>query len=64
MQTHDSAAYRCDNYYGTSGCAIPEAPTGVSMINQPRIADGVRVLRQQPALVNAAGVSGLVKCNY
>ncbi|GGS08841.1 MULTISPECIES: NucA/NucB deoxyribonuclease domain-containing protein [Streptomyces] len=43
--SYDSAVYRCDNYYGTSGCAIPDSPTGVSLINQPVIADGIRGLR-------------------
>ncbi|MGV9758614.1 NucA/NucB deoxyribonuclease domain-containing protein [Streptomyces tricolor] len=43
--SYDSAVYRCDNYYGTSGCTIPESPTGVSMINQPVIAFGIRELR-------------------
>ncbi|MDG5808722.1 NucA/NucB deoxyribonuclease domain-containing protein [Streptomyces ossamyceticus] len=43
--SYQSAAYRCDNYYGTSGCAFPEAPTAVSMINQARIAEGIRKLR-------------------
>ena len=43
--SYDSATYRCDNFYGTSGCAYPDAPTGVSMINQPRIAEGIRKLR-------------------
>jgi hypothetical protein len=45
--SYDSAVYRCDNYYGTSGCAIPESPTGVSLINQPIIADGIRGLRSR-----------------
>ncbi|AEY94295.1 hypothetical protein SHJG_p1164 (plasmid) [Streptomyces hygroscopicus subsp. jinggangensis 5008] len=45
--SYDSAVYRCDNYYGTSGCAIPDSPTGVSMINQPIIADGIRGLRSR-----------------
>jgi hypothetical protein len=43
--SYDSAVYRCDNYYGTSGCTLPDAPTGVSMINQPRIDEGIRNLR-------------------
>lgn len=43
--SYDSAVYRCDNYYGTSGCAVPDVPTGVSMINQPRIDEGIRKLR-------------------
>ncbi|MGW4561548.1 NucA/NucB deoxyribonuclease domain-containing protein [Streptomyces sp. NPDC004561] len=43
--SYDSAVYRCDNYYGTTGCAFPDAPTGVSMINQPRIDEGIRKLR-------------------
>ncbi|MCE0446829.1 hypothetical protein LT493_26265 [Streptomyces tricolor] len=47
--SYDSAVYRCDNYYGTSGCTIPESPTGVSMINQPVIAFGIRELRARGA---------------
>ncbi|MGV9934003.1 NucA/NucB deoxyribonuclease domain-containing protein [Streptomyces olivaceoviridis] len=45
--SYDSAVYRCDNYYGTSGCAIPESPTGISMINQPVIAFGIQQLRSR-----------------
>ncbi|MEV0502553.1 NucA/NucB deoxyribonuclease domain-containing protein [Streptomyces spectabilis] len=45
--SYGSAAYRCDNFYGTSGCAFPDAPTGISMINQPRIAEGIRKLRER-----------------
>ncbi|MEV6740449.1 NucA/NucB deoxyribonuclease domain-containing protein [Streptomyces sp. NPDC051104] len=48
--SYDSAVYRCDNYYGSarasrSGCAIPEAPTAVSMVGIPYINDGIRKLR-------------------
>ncbi|MCL9759256.1 NucA/NucB deoxyribonuclease domain-containing protein [Frankia sp. AiPa1] len=43
--SYRSAAYRCDNYYGTSGCAMTEAPTAVSMIGLPRIDEGIRSLR-------------------
>ncbi|MFF9157469.1 NucA/NucB deoxyribonuclease domain-containing protein [Streptomyces sp. NPDC014846] len=45
--SYDSAVYRCDNYYGTSGCAIPESATGVPMINQPLIAFGIKQLRNR-----------------
>jgi hypothetical protein len=48
--SYASAVYRCDNYYGStrasrSGCAIPEAPTGVSMVGLARIDEGIRKLR-------------------
>ncbi|MCO8308849.1 NucA/NucB deoxyribonuclease domain-containing protein [Streptomyces sp. RKCA744] len=50
--SYASAAYRCDNYYGStrgsrSGCAIPEAPTGVSMVGLARIDEGIRKLRSR-----------------
>ncbi|MFL4953221.1 NucA/NucB deoxyribonuclease domain-containing protein [Streptomyces sp. MMS24-I31] len=45
-----SAVYRCDNYFGSrrasrAGCAIPEVPTGVSMVGLARIDGGIRKLR-------------------
>ncbi|MGW2621001.1 NucA/NucB deoxyribonuclease domain-containing protein [Streptomyces sp. NPDC001500] len=48
--SYASAVYRCDNYYGStrtnrSGCAIPEVPTGVSMVGLARIDEGIRNLR-------------------
>ncbi|MFJ3310073.1 NucA/NucB deoxyribonuclease domain-containing protein [Streptomyces sp. NPDC086549] len=48
--SYDSAVYRCDNYYGSrrasrAGCAIPEVPTGVSMVGLARIDEGIRKLR-------------------
>jgi len=43
--SYHSATYRCDNYYGTSGCAMTEAPTAVSMIGLPRIDEAIRNLR-------------------
>ncbi|MFJ4519313.1 NucA/NucB deoxyribonuclease domain-containing protein [Streptomyces sp. NPDC088816] len=45
--SYASAVYRCDNYYGTTGCAIPEAPTAVNLINLPRISEGIRKLRSR-----------------
>ncbi len=48
--TYNSAVYRCDNYYGSSkasraGCAVPDVPTGVSMVGLARIDEGIRKLR-------------------
>ncbi|MGI5133897.1 MULTISPECIES: NucA/NucB deoxyribonuclease domain-containing protein [unclassified Streptomyces] len=48
--SYASAVYRCDNYYGStrtnrSGCAIPQVPTGVSMVGLARIDEGIRKLR-------------------
>ncbi|MFI6639088.1 NucA/NucB deoxyribonuclease domain-containing protein [Streptomyces sp. NPDC050504] len=48
--SYASAAYRCDNYFGStrtnrSGCAIPEVPTAVSMVGLARISEGIRNLR-------------------
>ncbi|MFG2951923.1 NucA/NucB deoxyribonuclease domain-containing protein [Streptomyces adustus] len=50
--SYGSAVYRCDNYYGStrtnrSGCAIPEVPTGVSMVGLARIDEGIRKLRSR-----------------
>lgn len=45
--SYASAVYRCDNYYGTTGCAFPDATTAVSMIRQARIAEGIRGLRSR-----------------
>ncbi|MEU3521350.1 NucA/NucB deoxyribonuclease domain-containing protein [Streptomyces sp. NPDC006654] len=50
--SYSSAVYRCDNYYGStrtnrSGCAIPEVPTGVSMVGLARIDEGIRSLRSR-----------------
>ncbi|MFF2937941.1 NucA/NucB deoxyribonuclease domain-containing protein [Streptomyces mirabilis] len=50
--SYASAVYRCDNYYGSTrasraGCAIPEAPTGVSMVGLARIDEGIRNLRSR-----------------
>lgn len=42
---YKSATWRCDNYYGTSGCAMTDAPTAVSMVGIPWIDDGIRKLR-------------------
>ncbi|MEU7429172.1 NucA/NucB deoxyribonuclease domain-containing protein [Streptomyces sp. NPDC040750] len=42
---YKSATWRCDNYYGTSGCAMTDAPTAVSMEAIPWIDDGIRKLR-------------------
>ncbi|MDF2273421.1 NucA/NucB deoxyribonuclease domain-containing protein [Streptomyces coacervatus] len=43
--SYASAVYRCDNYYGTTGCAIPEVPTGINLSTLPRISEGIRKLR-------------------
>lgn len=43
--SYRSSAYRCDNYYGTSGCAMTDAPTLVSMVGLPNIGQGIRDLR-------------------
>nr|WP_241670623.1 NucA/NucB deoxyribonuclease domain-containing protein [Streptomyces lavendulae] len=48
--TYTSAVFRCDNYYGSTktsraGCAIPDVPTGVSMVGLARIDEGIRKLR-------------------
>ncbi|MEU0861032.1 NucA/NucB deoxyribonuclease domain-containing protein [Streptomyces griseofuscus] len=48
--TYNSAVYRCDNYYGSTktsraGCAVPDVPTGVSMVGLARIDEGIRKLR-------------------
>ncbi|MET7382966.1 hypothetical protein ABZT08_29905 [Streptomyces sp. NPDC005526] len=43
--SYASATYRCDNYYGTTGCAITEAPTAINLITLPRISEGIRKLR-------------------
>ncbi|MEW2276003.1 NucA/NucB deoxyribonuclease domain-containing protein [Streptomyces griseofuscus] len=48
--TCNSAVYRCDNYYGSTktsraGCAVPDVPTGVSMVGLARIDEGIRKLR-------------------
>ncbi|MET9078455.1 NucA/NucB deoxyribonuclease domain-containing protein [Streptomyces sp. NPDC004232] len=48
--SYDSAVYRCDNYYGSTrasraGCAVPDVPTGVSMVGLARIDEGIRKLR-------------------
>ncbi|MFF7730830.1 NucA/NucB deoxyribonuclease domain-containing protein [Streptomyces sp. NPDC008001] len=43
--TYPSATWRCDNYYGTSGCAMTDQPTAVSMVGIPWIDDGIRTLR-------------------
>ncbi|MGW1913183.1 NucA/NucB deoxyribonuclease domain-containing protein [Streptomyces sp. NPDC002076] len=43
---YDSVVYRCDNFFGTTtGCAIPEVPTGLALLEQPRINEGIRALR-------------------
>ncbi|MGW2864553.1 NucA/NucB deoxyribonuclease domain-containing protein [Streptomyces sp. NPDC001205] len=42
---YPSATWRCDNYYGTSGCAMTDQPTAVSMVGIPWIDDGIRTLR-------------------
>ncbi|WP_208903131.1 hypothetical protein [Streptomyces incarnatus] len=46
---YKSATWRCDNYYGTSGCAMTDAPTAVSMVGIPWIDDGIRKLRARAA---------------
>lgn len=43
--SYASAVYRCDNYYGTTGCAMTEAPTGINLSTLPRISEGIRKLR-------------------
>ncbi|WP_432141006.1 NucA/NucB deoxyribonuclease domain-containing protein [Streptomyces sp. bgisy084] len=43
--SYASAVYRCDNYYGTTGCAMTEAPTAINLITLPRISEGIRKLR-------------------
>ncbi|KUM95737.1 hypothetical protein AQI95_43005 [Streptomyces yokosukanensis] len=46
--SYDSAVYRCDNFFGTTtGCAIPEVPTGLALLEQPRINEGIRKLRSR-----------------
>ncbi|WP_234337125.1 NucA/NucB deoxyribonuclease domain-containing protein [Streptomyces xylophagus] len=45
--SYASAVYRCDNYYGTTGCAVTEAPTGVNLSALPRISEGIRKLRSR-----------------
>ncbi|MEU2718283.1 hypothetical protein [Streptomyces sp. NPDC007205] len=31
--SYDSVVYRCDNFFGTTGCAIPEVPTGLVLFD-------------------------------